>query len=152
MLTRAPNQNLLSLRQTIGSAARTLRRSRSLTQEEVAASLGMSQAQLSMKERGETSFTAEQLIELMRLFNAPLHAFVPYRHVDHMHPNAVIALAACSDDSINGTTGICVRWLTSRQGNPTASCQTLCSMCSSPRARPACSRRCPRSWSTGSTS
>ena len=26
--------------------------------------------------------------------DTPLHAFVPYRHVDHMHPNAVIALAA----------------------------------------------------------
>jgi rhamnulose-1-phosphate aldolase/alcohol dehydrogenase len=26
--------------------------------------------------------------------DTPLHAFVPYRHVDHTHPNAVIALAA----------------------------------------------------------
>jgi rhamnulose-1-phosphate aldolase/alcohol dehydrogenase len=26
--------------------------------------------------------------------DTPLHAFVPYQHVDHMHPNAVIALAA----------------------------------------------------------
>ena len=26
--------------------------------------------------------------------DTPLHAFVPYRHVDHMHPNAVIAIAA----------------------------------------------------------
>jgi len=26
--------------------------------------------------------------------DTPLHAFVPYLHVDHMHPNAVIALAA----------------------------------------------------------
>jgi rhamnulose-1-phosphate aldolase/alcohol dehydrogenase len=26
--------------------------------------------------------------------DTPLHAFVPYRHVDHVHPNAVIALAA----------------------------------------------------------
>ncbi|MBK9711870.1 MAG: bifunctional rhamnulose-1-phosphate aldolase/short-chain dehydrogenase [Kouleothrix sp.] len=26
--------------------------------------------------------------------DTPLHAFVPYRHIDHMHPNAVIALAA----------------------------------------------------------
>ena len=29
--------------------------------------------------------------------DTPLHAFVPYRHVDHTHPNAVIAIAACSD-------------------------------------------------------
>src|SRR6476661_6727554 len=26
--------------------------------------------------------------------DTPLHAFVPYQHVDHTHPNAVIALAA----------------------------------------------------------
>ena len=24
----------------------------------------------------------------------PLHAYVPFNHVDHMHPNAVIAVAA----------------------------------------------------------
>jgi rhamnulose-1-phosphate aldolase/alcohol dehydrogenase len=28
--------------------------------------------------------------------DTPLHAFVPYRHVDHMHPNAVIAVAAAA--------------------------------------------------------
>src|SRR5262245_11654088 len=26
--------------------------------------------------------------------DTPLHAFIPYKHVDHMHPNAVIAIAA----------------------------------------------------------
>ena len=29
--------------------------------------------------------------------DTPLHAFIPYRHVDHTHPNAVIAIAACSN-------------------------------------------------------
>jgi len=29
--------------------------------------------------------------------DTPLHAFVPHRHVDHMHPDAVIALAASAD-------------------------------------------------------
>lgn len=29
--------------------------------------------------------------------DTPLHAFIPYRHVDHTHPNAVIAVAACSN-------------------------------------------------------
>ena len=28
--------------------------------------------------------------------DTPLHAFIPYKHVDHTHPNAVIAIAACS--------------------------------------------------------
>lgn len=32
--------------------------------------------------------------------DTPLHAFIPYRHVDHTHPNAVIAIAA----SENGKT------------------------------------------------
>jgi len=29
--------------------------------------------------------------------DTPLHAFIPHPHVDHMHPNAVIALAACTN-------------------------------------------------------
>ena len=29
--------------------------------------------------------------------DTPLHAFVPYKHVDHTHPNAVIAIAASKD-------------------------------------------------------
>jgi rhamnulose-1-phosphate aldolase/alcohol dehydrogenase len=29
--------------------------------------------------------------------DTPLHAFVPYAHVDHMHPNAVIAIAAAKN-------------------------------------------------------
>jgi rhamnulose-1-phosphate aldolase/alcohol dehydrogenase len=29
--------------------------------------------------------------------DTPLHAFIPKRHVDHMHPDAVIAIAASSD-------------------------------------------------------
>ena len=29
--------------------------------------------------------------------DTPLHAFIPYRHVDHSHPNAVIAIAASSN-------------------------------------------------------
>ena len=31
--------------------------------------------------------------------DTPLHTFVPYRHVDHLHPNAVIALAAAVDQA-----------------------------------------------------
>ena len=29
--------------------------------------------------------------------DTPLHAYIPFRHVDHTHPNAVIAIAACKD-------------------------------------------------------
>lgn len=31
--------------------------------------------------------------------DTPLHAFVPYTHVDHMHPNAAIAVAACKNSA-----------------------------------------------------
>lgn len=29
--------------------------------------------------------------------DTPLHAYLPYRHVDHMHPDAIIAIAACKN-------------------------------------------------------
>jgi rhamnulose-1-phosphate aldolase/alcohol dehydrogenase len=29
--------------------------------------------------------------------DTPLHSFIPYKHVDHMHPNTVIAVAACKN-------------------------------------------------------
>ncbi|MFZ4815714.1 MAG: bifunctional rhamnulose-1-phosphate aldolase/short-chain dehydrogenase, partial [Phototrophicaceae bacterium] len=29
--------------------------------------------------------------------DTPLHGFIPFKHVDHTHPNAVIAIAACSN-------------------------------------------------------
>lgn len=29
--------------------------------------------------------------------DTPLHAFIPYRHIDHTHPNAMIAIAASKD-------------------------------------------------------
>ncbi len=29
--------------------------------------------------------------------DTPLHAFIPRRHVDHLHPDALIAIAACAD-------------------------------------------------------
>ncbi len=29
--------------------------------------------------------------------DTPLHAFLPFRHIDHLHPDAAIAIAACKD-------------------------------------------------------
>lgn len=56
-------------------------------------------------ERGVKTPIEDQMVELYNhcTFNlnprassidTPLHAFMPYRHVDHTHPNSVIALAA----------------------------------------------------------
>lgn len=45
--------------------------------------------------------------------DTPLHAFVPYKHVDHTHPNAVIAIAACKDQErlTEEIYGDAVRWV-----------------------------------------
>ncbi|MFL6215038.1 MAG: bifunctional rhamnulose-1-phosphate aldolase/short-chain dehydrogenase [Blastocatellia bacterium] len=47
--------------------------------------------------------------------DTPLHTFVPYRHVDHLHPNAVIAIAAAVNQEqlcreIYGDAVIYVAW------------------------------------------
>lgn len=54
---------------------RVLRLARKWTQAELAARLGLSQARLSEFERGAGSFTAEQLIEILRLFNVHVSHF-----------------------------------------------------------------------------
>lgn len=56
-------------------------------------------------ERGPKSEVEDEMVDLYphctfglnprpSSIDTPLHAFVPYKHVDHMHPNAVIAVAA----------------------------------------------------------
>jgi rhamnulose-1-phosphate aldolase/alcohol dehydrogenase len=60
---------------------------------------------LSHPERGPKTDVEDRMYPMYRhcVFNlnpracsidTPLHTFVPYRHVDHLHPNAVIAIAA----------------------------------------------------------
>lgn len=59
-------------------------------------------------EKGVKSAIEDQMVEMYRhtTFNlnpraasidTPLHGYIPFKHVDHMHPNAVISLAACKD-------------------------------------------------------
>jgi rhamnulose-1-phosphate aldolase/alcohol dehydrogenase len=43
---------------------------------------------------GLLSFCTFNLNPRAASIDTPLHAYVPYRHVDHMHPDAVIAIAA----------------------------------------------------------
>ena len=45
--------------------------------------------------------------------DTPLHAFVPRAHVDHTHPNALIAIAACvrGEDAMREVFGTQLRWL-----------------------------------------
>lgn len=47
--------------------------------------------------------------------DTPLHSFIPYKHVDHMHPNAVIAVAASKHakeltKTIYGDDVVCTPW------------------------------------------
>jgi rhamnose utilization protein RhaD (predicted bifunctional aldolase and dehydrogenase)/NAD(P)-dependent dehydrogenase (short-subunit alcohol dehydrogenase family) len=48
--------------------------------------------------------------------DTPLHAFLPFKHVDHLHPDWAIALAACANgpaqlDRLREETGIDLVWL-----------------------------------------
>ncbi len=48
--------------------------------------------------------------------DTPLHAFLPFRHVDHLHPDWAIALAACANgpaqlERLHKETGIKLVWL-----------------------------------------
>jgi transcriptional regulator with XRE-family HTH domain len=64
------------------------------TQADLATKLGMSQARLSQVERGDGSFTAEQLIELLRLFNLRLEDIVGASPVEDELQNALARLGA----------------------------------------------------------
>jgi transcriptional regulator with XRE-family HTH domain len=61
----------------IGEKVRALRLDRRWSQAELAKRLGLSQARLSEIERGAGSFTAEQFIELLALFNVTVGHFAP---------------------------------------------------------------------------
>lgn len=66
----------LDLRRTIARKIRELRQSRRWTQADLAERLGVSQNWLSQLERGEGSFTAEQFLLVLGLFNVPATHFV----------------------------------------------------------------------------
>ncbi len=83
-----------SLRAQISDAVRELRTARGMTQAELARHLGMSQSRLSQVERGGGSFTAEQLIVMLRLFNVDVGRFDPVRDVDGSLQNALVEFGA----------------------------------------------------------
>jgi transcriptional regulator with XRE-family HTH domain len=66
-----------TLRHKIGAKVRELRLRRRWTQARLAELLGISQNYLSVLERGQGSFTAEQLLTLLRHFNIPIDEFSP---------------------------------------------------------------------------
>ncbi|MBI5881769.1 MAG: helix-turn-helix transcriptional regulator [Elusimicrobia bacterium] len=66
-----------ALRTEIGSRVRKLRQERRWSQTRLAALLGISQNYLSLLERGLGSFTAEQLLTILKHFNVPIDDFSP---------------------------------------------------------------------------
>ncbi len=66
-----------ALRHKISAKIRELRLQRRWTQARLAELLGISQNYLSVLERGQGSFTAEQLLTLLRHFNVPIDEFAP---------------------------------------------------------------------------
>ena len=77
MYARCMSSSLSRDRESLAQRVRQLRLERRWTQAMLASRLGLSQNRLSEIERGDGSFTAEQFLELLRVFNATVDDFVP---------------------------------------------------------------------------
>lgn len=86
--------NLEQSRRRIAAQVRHLRTERRWTQAELAKGIGLSQARLSEVERGDGSFSAEQLLEILRLFNVTLDVFTERAAADDELQNALARLGA----------------------------------------------------------
>ncbi len=69
------NAKQAHLRSGIAGKIRALRWDRHWTQVELARKLGLSQGRYSEIERGQGSFTAEQFLEILKLFHVPVSHF-----------------------------------------------------------------------------
>jgi transcriptional regulator with XRE-family HTH domain len=110
------SDSILRTRRKIATKVRELRRARNFTQRELAQRLDISQNRLSEIEHGGGSFTAEQFLELHRLFNVRAADFVddPRDHrleiqnalarlgARHLHESAIVAsgVLAEADDVV----------------------------------------------------
>ena len=84
----------LILRQKIGHEVRGLRERRRWSQAELGRELGLSQSRLSQIERGQGSFTAEQFLRILEIFNVGVDDFVaPQVEVSEVQ-NALARLGA----------------------------------------------------------
>jgi transcriptional regulator with XRE-family HTH domain len=81
-------------RARIVGRVRALREERRWTQAELARHLGLSQSRLSEIERGAGSFTAEQFVAILRLFNVGIDAFTPGAEPTAELQNALARLGA----------------------------------------------------------
>lgn len=90
-----PDHPINKLRSAIAAKVRKLRTDRRWTQARLAGLLGLSQNRLSEIERGEGSFTAEQLILILKNFNVPIDHFAPSKALADLElQNALARLGA----------------------------------------------------------
>ena len=83
------------IRTGIAKQVRSLREARRLTQTQLSKTLGLSQGRFSEIERGQGSFTAEQFLDLLKLFNVPASLFLAEKQDAHAGiQNALARLGA----------------------------------------------------------
>jgi transcriptional regulator with XRE-family HTH domain len=81
-------------RMSIAAKVRRLRNDRHWTQAELSERLGLSQSRLSEIERGQGSFTAEQFLAILKLFNVSVTHFAAGRRPSAELQNALARLGA----------------------------------------------------------
>lgn len=94
MSSPEPTIDLEQVRLSIVGKMHALRLARGWTQAELAAKLGLSQARLSVIERGGGTISAEQLVALLSLGNLSLAELLPPANADAALQNALARLGA----------------------------------------------------------
>lgn len=94
MINTSTALDLDATRREIVRKLREVRLARGWSQAELAERLGLSQARLSVIERGGGTISAEQFVALLALTNLPIEAFVPRQSPEDEIQNALARLGA----------------------------------------------------------
>ena len=86
--------NTSNARNLISVKLRELRRGRGFTQADLAQRLGLGQGTYSRVENGNASLSAEQFLEVLRIFNVPVSAFEGHQDFDGDLQNALVRFGA----------------------------------------------------------
>lgn len=115
MSLRRARSSLEESRLRVARRVRELRLDRGWTQAELGNHLGISQARLSEIERGGGTFSAEQLIAVLGLFNVDIREFLPPANAEDELQNALIRYGATHLRQVPGVV------TTNRYSNPSDS-------------------------------
>ena len=94
MISSSTPLDLDATRRVIVRKLREVRLARGWSQTELAERLGLSQARLSVIERGGGTISAEQFVALLALTNLPIEAFLPRQNPEDEIQNALARLGA----------------------------------------------------------